>query len=290
MGNRLAAALKIPIGLLDFSVNGSGLTAKADWGKGFWLDTAPKSIYRTWINGINAVGGAVEYVLWMQGEADAARGTVSRKEYRQALERFVDKQVRTDIENGSGRDQLPFLIIPLVKRPSGRDLPCQWIRAAQMEALDIIDECHLAGLSMDLENRGRQHLAPAAYSTLGIRAAQTILYLLNKVPYHRGPTIAAVFRRSAQEVDVTLAHRGGTDFTPWTDISGFEVFSGDAAMAIAKVRRQDADTIRIELEDDAPDPVTVRYLYGAHPDTTNPVHDNTDLRLPLEPYQPRTAK
>jgi hypothetical protein len=123
-----------------------------------------------------------------------------------------------------------------------------------------------------------------------MRAAQTILYLLNKVPYHRGPTIAAVFRRSAQEVDVSLAHRGGTDFTPWTDISGFEVFSGDAAMAIANVRRQDADTIRIELEDDAPDPVTVRYLYGAHPDTTNPVHDNTDLRLPLEPYQPRTAK
>jgi hypothetical protein len=41
LGNRLAATLKIPIGLLDYSVNGTGLTAKAEWGKGFWLDTGP---------------------------------------------------------------------------------------------------------------------------------------------------------------------------------------------------------------------------------------------------------
>lgn len=286
MGNRLAAALKIPIGLLDYSVNGTGLTAKAEWGKGFWLDSGPESIYRRWVDGINAVGGSVEYVLWMQGEADAARGTVSREEYRRALERFVDKQVRVDIENGSRRDRLPFLIVPLVKRPSGRDLPCQWIRDAQMDVLKTVDECHLAGLSMDLENRGRQHLAPVAYTALGIRAAQTILYLLDKMPYHRGPAIATVTRQSAKSIDVTIAHRGGTDFTPWTDISGFEVISGDRSLAIAGVHRRDAVTIRIELENEADDTALVRYLYGAHPNTTNAVRDNTDLRLPLEPYQP----
>jgi hypothetical protein len=286
MGNRLAATLKIPVGLLDYSVNGTGLTAKAEWGKGFWLDTGPESIYRRWIDGINAVGGAVEYVLWMQGEADAARGTISREEYRRALERFVSKQVRADIENGSGRDQLPFLIIPLVKRPSGRDLPCQWIRDAQMDALQTIDECHLAGLSIDLENRGRQHLAPDAYTALGVRTAQTILYLLDKMPYHRGPAIAAVTRSSAKTVDVAIAHRGGTDFTPWTDISGFEVVSGDRSLAIAGVYRKDAVTIRIALENEADDQVFVRYLYGAHPNTTRAVRDNTDLRLPLEPYHP----
>ncbi|MBR9985268.1 MAG: hypothetical protein KFF68_05100 [Desulfosarcina sp.] len=32
------------------------------------------------------------------------------------------------------RPRLPFLIIPLVKRPSGRDIPCQWIRDAQTDA------------------------------------------------------------------------------------------------------------------------------------------------------------
>ena len=103
MGNRLAAALKIPVGLLDYSVNGTGLTAKAEWGKGFWLDTGPDSIYRRFVDGVNATGGSVEYVLWMQGEADAARGTVNREEYRQALERFVDDMIRVDLRNGSDR-------------------------------------------------------------------------------------------------------------------------------------------------------------------------------------------
>jgi hypothetical protein len=124
-GNRLAAALKIPVGLLDYSVNGTGLTAKAEWGKGFWLDTGPNGIYRRWVDGVNTTGGSVEYVVWMQGEADAARGTVSREEYRTALERLVNDQIRSDIKNGSSRPQLPFLIIPLVKRPTwqGYHLP-----------------------------------------------------------------------------------------------------------------------------------------------------------------------
>ncbi|WP_170302167.1 sialate O-acetylesterase [Desulfosarcina widdelii] len=288
LGNRLTAALKIPIGLLDYSVNGTGLTAKAEWGKGFWLDTGPDSIYRRLIDGVNAAGGSVETVLWMQGEADAARGTVSREEYRQALERFVNDQIRVDIRNGSSRSHLPFLMIPLVKRPTGRDRSCQWIRDAQMDALKTIAECHLAAISMDLENRGRQHLTAASYTTLGIRTAQTILYLLDKVPYHRGPFVRNVTRPSAQTIDIEIEHRGGTDFTPWTDITGFEVLVDGQQQAIDSVSRQNGHTIRIELEEQVPRTIRVRYLYGAHPDTDHPVRDNSDLRLPLEPFSINT--
>jgi hypothetical protein len=283
-GNRLAAALKIPVGLLDYSVNGSGLTAKAEWGTGFWLDTGPGGIYRRWVDGVNTTGGSVEYVVWMQGEADAARGTVSREEYRTALERLVDDQIRLDIKNGSARPQLPFLIIPLVKRPTGKNTSCQWIRSAQMDALKTIDECHLAALSLDLENRGRQHLAPASYTTLGIRTAQTILYLLGKAAYHRGPAVTAVTRESDRTVDIAIRHRGGTDFTPGSSVTGFEVLAGEQLLPIAAASRRDSSTIRIELEDAVAVDFSVRYLYGAHPDTSNPVRDNTELRLPLEPF------
>ena len=284
MGNRLTAALRIPVGLLDYSVNGTGLTAKAEWGKGFWLDTGPGGIYRQTIDGINTTGGSVEVVVWMQGEADAARGTVSREEYRAALERLVNNQLRSDIKNGSSRPRLPFLIIPLVKRPSGRDISCQWIRDAQMDALKTIDESYLGALSLDLENRGRQHLAPSSYATLGLRTSQTIFYLLGKEPYHRGPAITTVTRSSDRVVDITIGHRGGTDFTPWSEITGFEVLSDRQPLPIASVSRKDGETIRIVLEDEAPTDFIVRYLYGAHPDTSNPVRDNTDLRLPLEPF------
>ena len=284
LGNRLTAMLKMPVGLLDYSVNGTGLTAEADWGKGFWLDTAPDGIYRRFIDGVNTAGGSVEAVLWMQGEADAARGTVSREEYRAALNRFVNNQIRSDIKNGSSRPQLPFLIIPLVKRPGGRDTACQRIRDAQMDALESIDECYLAALSIDLENLGRQHLAPAAYSTLGIRTAQTILYLLDKVTYHRGPQIATVARITDRIVDLTIQHRGGRDFSPGSLITGFEVLFDQRPLTIASVSRQDNQTIRVELAEDAPEGFGVRYLYGAHPDATHPVRDNTELRLPLEPF------
>ena len=284
LGNRLVSTLKIPVGLLDYSVNGTGLTARAEWGKGFWLDTGPDGIYRRFIDGVNTVGGSVEFVLWMQGEADAARGTVSGEEYRAALERFVNDQIRSDINNGSSRPQLPFLIIPLVKRPSGRDISCQWIRDAQMDALKTIDEHHLAALSIDLENRGRQHLAPASYSSLGMRTSQTIFYLLGKAPYHRGPAISAVTRSSDRVIDIAIGHQGGSDFTPWTEITGFEVLADRQPLPITSVSRKDGHTIRIVLEDPAPMDFNVRYLYGAHPDTSNPVRDNTDLRLPLEPF------
>lgn len=284
LGKRLSAALEIPIGLLDYSINGTGLTAKAEWGKGFWLDTGPNGIYRRFIDGVNATGGVLEYVIWMQGEADAARGSVSREEYREALERLVNDGIRLDIQNGSTRSQLPFLIIPLVKRPSGKDIPCQRIRNAQMDALDTIRECHLAALSLDLENRGRQHLAPSSYTTLGVRTAQTILYLLGKVPYHRGPAISTLSRVADRIIDVTIAHRGGTDFTPWTDVTGFEVVSGKQSLPIAAISRKDGSTVRIEFEAPAAGNVNLRYLYGAHPDTSSPIRDNTDLRLPLEPY------
>lgn len=284
MGNRLAGALKIPIGLLDYSVNGTGLTAKAEWGKGFWLDTGPYGIYRRFVDGVNAIGGVVEYVVWMQGEADAARGTVSREEYRAALEILVNDQIRADLKNGSHRPLLPFLMIPLVKRPTGKDTTCQWIRDAQMEALKTIDECHLAALSMDLENHGRQHLASASYTTLGVRTAQTILYLLGKAPYHRGPAITVTTGKSDRTIDIAIRHRGGTDFTPGSDITGFEVLSRGQRLPIAAVSRKDGSTIRIELEDTVPGEFSVRYLHGAHPDTSNPVRDNTALRLPLEPF------
>lgn len=284
LGNRLTEVLRIPVGLLDYSVNGSGLTAKAEWGKGFWLDTGPGGIYRRTIDGINTTGGSVEVVVWMQGEADAARGTVSREEYRTALARLVNHQLRSDIKNGSSRPRLPFLIIPLVKRPSGRDTSCQWIREAQMDALKTIEESYLGALSIDLENRGRQHLAPSSYTTLGIRTSQTIFYLLGKQPYHRGPAITTVTRASDRIIDISIGHRGGTDFSPWSEISGFEVFSDRQPLAIASVSRKDGHTIRIVLEDEAPTDVNVRYLYGARPDTSNPVRDDTDLRLPLEPF------
>ena len=71
---------------------------------------------------------------------------------------------------------------------------------------------------------------------------------------------------------------------PVSAITGFEVLSDQQPLPIASVSRKDGKTIRIELVDEAPTGLNVRYLYGANPDASNPVRDNTALHLPLEPY------
>ena len=284
-GNRVIADTGVPVGLIEYAVNGSGLHRKADWGTGYWEDTRPDSIYRRFIAGVAVTGGRLEFVLWIQGEADAARGTVSAKEYRAALTRFITRQVRRDIINGSRRSQLPFLVVAMVKRPDGRDAPHQAIREAQRAVSEQVAECYLAATTLDLENRGKQHLAPEAYTTMGHRVAQTALYILGREDFYRGPLVAAVRQHGESALDVTLRHRGGTDILPETGITGWEVIDAAGVAPIQNVSRQDSRTIRILLARALQERAEVRYLYGAEPDARRAVRDNASPSLPLEAFR-----
>ena len=283
-GNRLVERLGIPVGLLDYSVNGSGLRKEADWGMGYWENMRPGSIYNRFLSGVTAAGGTLESVIWMQGEADAARGTVTEAEYKSSLESFITTQVRTDIGNGSGQENLPFLIIMMIKRPGGKDGPHQAIRNAQKSVSENVPHCYLAATTLDLENHGRQHLAPDAYTTLGLRVAQTVLYILGKETYYRGPRVTAVHRVDRRTLDVTIQHGGGTDFTPVSGIAGWEALADGARLAVSEVVRRDAQTIRMVLKNTGARDTKIRYLYGAMPDTSRPVLDNSKMSLPLEEY------
>jgi hypothetical protein len=284
-GNRIIDRLGVPVGLLDFAINGSGLRKEADWGTGYWENTAPGSIYNRFLAGVADAGGAVEFVVWIQGEADAGRGTVTESEYRKSLESFVTNQIRVDIENGSDQEYLPFLIVSMVKRPGMKDIPHQALRNAQKFVAENVPGCYLAATTLDLENIGRQHLSPDAYTTMGRRVAQTVLHILNEETYHRGPWVSGVKQIDERTIDVIITHRGGTDFTPATGITGWEVLSGRTTLPITEVYRHDPQTIRIVLEKPMIGKATIRYLYGAMPDATRPVLDNSRMELPLQEYQ-----
>jgi hypothetical protein len=284
-GNMIIERLGIPVGLLDFSKNGSGLRKEADFGTGYWEDTSPGSIYNRFVSGVSETGGALEYVLWVQGEADAARGTVTEDEYAQSLESFITNQIRADISNGSCRKYLPFLVIMMVKRPGGKNKPNQAIRNAQKRVAEHAADCYLAATTLDLKNQGKQHLSPEAYITMGRRVAQTVLYILGEEKYYRGPEVAGVKRLDDRTIEVRLHHRGGTDFTPDSGISGWEILTDGAPLPIAEVYRHDPRTIKIMLKKPLNGTATVRYLYGAMPDVSHPVLDNSAMHLPLEEYQ-----
>lgn len=284
-GNRITERLGIPVGILDFAVDGSGLCREADWGVGYWQDTAPGSIYRNFVDGVTEVGGPLEFVVWTQGEADAARATITENEYRTALENFIQRQVRVDVRNASERPQLPFLVVSMIKRPYGKDEPHQGIRNAQKRVAEQVADCYLAATTLDLENRGKEHLAPSAYITLGERVAQTVLYVLGLETYYRGPEVARAVQVDATTVEVTIRHRGGTDFGPQTDVTGWEVVAGEDSIPIETASKLNCDTLRIALGRPLPAPARIRYLYGTLPDTRRPVRDNSVLGLPLEEYQ-----
>ena len=284
-GNRIIDQLGIPVGLLDYSVNGSGLRKEADWGTGYWEDTAPGSIYNRFISGVSDTGGAAEFVIWIQGEADAARGTVTEEEYVASLERFITNQVRMDITNGSDFEDLPFLVVMMIKRPGGKDKPHQAIRNAQRHVVENVTNSYLAATTLDLKNHGRQHLTPNAYITLGRRVAQSILHVLGEEAYHRGPKVTDVNRIDNRTIEIRIQHNGGSDFTPASGITGWEVIAKGTSVPIAKVYRHDPQTIRIRLERPLDDKAEIRYLYGAMPDVKRPVLDNSPMSLPLEEYQ-----
>jgi len=284
-GNRIIERLGIPVGLLDFSKNGSGLRKEADFGTGYWEDTSVGSIYNRFIAGVSDIGGALEFLVWVQGEADAARGTVTEDEYAKSLESFITNQVRPDIYNGSDREYLPFLVVMMVKRPGGKDKPNQAIRNAQKRVTETVSDCYVAATTLDLKNQGKQHLTPDAYVTMGRRVAQTVLFILGEEEYYRGPEVAEVMRLDDRAIDVRIKHRGGIDFTPDSGISGWEVLANGSQIPIAEVYRNDPQTIRIFLKKPLTEKVTIRYLYGAMPDASSPVLDNSPMRLPLEEYQ-----
>lgn len=283
--NRLVLYLGVPVGLLDYAANGSGLRREADWGTGYWADRAPGGIYDQFIKGVRAAGGAVEYVIWMQGEADAARKTITETQYRHTLQAFITSQVRHDIVNGSLKANLPFLVVGMPKRSVGQDDPHQAIRNALTAVTHEMDDCYLAAVTLDLKNKGRQHLSPEAYAALGRRTAQTVLYLLGKSEYYRGPGIAQARRAGDDIIDLQLTHRGGNDIEPAKGLTGFVVWGPDGKpVTPTAVERKSPSTIRIHLARPAPVARRVTYLYGAMPDSKAAVHDNSVLKLPLEPF------
>jgi hypothetical protein len=284
-GNRIIDRLGIPVGLLDYSKNGSGLRKEADWGTGYWENTAPGSIYNRFIAGVSETGGMIEFVIWIQGEADAARGTVTAEEYAASLQRFITNQVRMDITNGSDFEDLPFLIVMMIKRPGGKDKPHQDIRNAQKHIAENVTNSYLAATTLDLKNHGRQHLTPKAYITLGRRVSQSILHLLNEETYHRGPRVSSVSRIDNRTIEIKIQHNAGSDFTPDSGITGWEVIARGARLPITKVYRHDPQTIRMDLEYPLDEKTEIRYLYGAMPDVKHPVLDNSPMSLPLEAYQ-----
>ena len=116
--------------------------------------------------------------------------------------------------------------------------------------------------------------------------ANAIKYYYGRSTYYRGPSIRSVVFRDGNrnQVIVPVDHRGGTDITPATGITGFAVLDNGSTVTIQSVVRYGPDEILLTVAGTIPagHAVTLRYPSGMTPATTGLVKDDSPLALPLE--------
>ena len=301
-GNRLNEATGVPVGLLDYGVQGASLWQSNSFMPifGWWLEDdsglhPSSNDYAVFKAGLNSIDNKIEALLWVQGHTDAMMGE-SEEEYKQGLDEIFDI-MRTDTEV----PDLPIFIslvprqgdqflLPGTATPDGN---IQAIRDAEVQKCLEDANTYLGCTTMDLAIRADDnvHHTPASQAIQAERLAQAVLHIsmnAGDYTYHRGPQIIGYEIVDVTAIDIHITHSGGTDINPLTDIKGFEI-AGTGVGEITNAVRHDSDTIRLTVNGNTGNVESITYLYGGNPGdqdlfgfVSGYVHDNSLLALPLE--------
>jgi len=275
--NALQTAQSIPVGLLDYGVDGAGLTAAGDRGSGYWADSTPGEPYPLFAAGLTAAGGKLEGVIWAQGESDALN-SVSGSSYASALTTLC-AQIRTD----TGQAALPIFIAPLGRttHASATDSNWQAIKDALLSGAAATNN-YLAAQTHDLTMADTLHYDATGYANFATRAALRVQEVLGLTTNSRGPTIKSAEIVDTTHIDVAVTLRGGSTITPASSITGFRVLDAATPATISSAARQSATSVRLTLSSALSNTATVQYGYGKNPTVTGPVYDDSANTLPLE--------
>ena len=222
-------------------------------------------------------------ILWAQGETEALDSGVTSDEYEGGLKYLLLSVLGEDLTNYSALDRMPVVISGLgsITTAGGGDAESDAIRAAQGRFLDNAREPQVIGCqAYDLPLDDGIHYDRDGMESLGARLAQNILELMGEESWSRGPEISS-WERTGTSVTVTIAHDGGTDFTPTTAIAGFRFTDDGTAITISAAVRTDATTVTLTLASTPSGVERLGYAYGKNPDNANILVDNSSLNLPL---------
>lgn len=291
--NELVSIYGVPIGLLDHGWGGKALRPEADKSTNgnYWLNNAPGLVYSDFVNDAVSLGG-LEFVVWIQGERDAQNAEdgstkITYDMYRSGdpadpgLEYFITGRVRADIPNKSQYQSLPFFVVYLGS-DTGTAIDDDWfdIRRAQLYVVENVADVYPGASMLDLPKADSLHYTAAGYTSLGLRCARAIAQSDGLSTYGYGPKIT---RATINGTDILLSvdHRSGTDFSSVGPYTGFKVYDGGIEVTPITASKNSASEIKLTLPSVPSGVVTVRYQYGAAPDVTAAVKDNSVLSLPL---------
>jgi hypothetical protein len=280
LANSLLQTFNFPIAFIPSAKDGTNLYSQ-------WAYRNPSNHYdTTTLYGQSITkaknAGGVELIIMHQGEADT-NAHRTEAQYEADFATLINNY-RQDLYAN-----IPIFIcqlgtIDLIVGDARTNADVQAVRNAQHD-LDNGVNIFMAATAMDQPRLDEVHYTCQGLDVIGGRMAQAIKYYLGAASYYRGPAItSATFAGNRSTIDVQIAHRGGSDFTPTSGITGFSVLSNGSPVGINSAVRISADRIRLTLTSAAPQgaAVTLRYLWGSDPDTTALVKDNSSLALPLE--------
>jgi hypothetical protein len=280
IANSLLQTFDFPIAFVPSSKGGSNLYANGTYGWAYrnssnHSDTS--TLYGQSLTKAQSVGG-VELIIMHQGEQDMSVGR-TQANYEADFATMI-AHYRQDLYAG-----IPIFICQLGTVGGGTDAGVTGIRTAQHN-VDNGTDIFMGVTAMEMPRMDQWHYDTPALTVLGSRQANAIKYYFGQSSYYRGPSInSASFRDgSRNKVIVTINQRGGTDITPATGITGFEVLDNGTGVTIQLAERYAADAVLLTLSQSiaAGHTVTLRYLYGMTPNVSALVKDNSMLALPLE--------
>lgn len=270
--NAMNTALGIPVGVLDTGIGGASLTPEGSRGFGIWLDLVG-ACWTGWQSRVNTAGGKIEGVIWLQGEADAFQA-VAGSTYTAGLATLFGR-----MRSHLGQPSLPVFMLPL-PRTSHVD--------ADDDAWNVINDCILAAATTsteilaadtwDLPMADSAHYTATGYATLSGRIALAVRKYLGASVESRGPYIASA-RFSGSTVVVSLAHRGGSDISPSTGITGLRFVANGSVITPTSVVRSGAAQITATFAAPIVGPLTVAVAWGMMPATTGVPVDGAGLPL-----------
>lgn len=274
MMNAINNDTSIPVGLVYGGQSGVTLSALMEGaGNSYFSDLASR---------ISASGGGAEFIVYHQGEGDgdgAAAGISSWQANLDTLHQSICDEV------GRTKSQCRMVISGLsttTSTPTDANWSAIQAKIATINA--AYANIYYSHNNYDAIMLDSVHWDEASYGRSGKRYAQTINKLLGTESAFPNWSIASVAIGTATTTTVTVTHSLGTDFTPTTGITGFEVSDDNGANweTPSAAVRTNATTITLTHSSmDVSVDRLVRYQYGTEPDVTDPVLDNSSLAVPL---------
>jgi hypothetical protein len=270
--NFLAQETGYAWGLVSGGVGGNAIA--------FYQQGAGNGAFETLAAKLLASGNDAAYMLWHQGEGNGNSVTG----YTEALQ-----DIHADFCTAVGRTQaqMPLILSSLATWPvlTASDAGWKNVQAILWQTAEDDANIYYSHSNMDAEiSDAGGHWTAISYGRSARRYAQAVAKLLGTESAFAAWFIAGATIIDATHTDVAVTHSMGTDFTPTSGITGFEISNdgGSNWEAPSAAVRQDATTIRLTHTSMATSgDRLIRYQYGQTPDVSGCVKDNSALASPL---------